>query len=172
MPIKILALLIFTGIQNPVKGQFVNIQLKVEPELSATIEQNLEFGNIVTNSGRTNISLGDVNMGIFKIRAFHTQNVYLSLQYPEYLSHSDTRIDDRITLDLSMAYNNMGTNSYSDAMLLNGNNGYISVHERTAETYTNEIWKELYIYVFGIIDVGNITNGMYSGNIILSIDFD
>ena len=149
------------SITSPLHAQFINLQLKVEPELSATVEQNLDFGTQVTNSGRTTVQLGDVNMGVFSIRAFHTQNLYISLQYP-----------DQFPLELDMAYNNQGTNDATNANLLDANRGLVSIHERTQAEFDQEIWKEMYIYVFGAIDVGNIPNGVYTADIILTIDYD
>ncbi|MFD2532496.1 hypothetical protein [Gracilimonas halophila] len=160
------------SITSPLNAQFINLQLKVEPELSATVEQNLDFGTQVTNSGRTTVQLGDVNMGVFSIRAFHTQNLYISLQYPDQLTNEDPGIENQIPLELDMAYNNQDTNDATNANLLDANRGLVSIHERTQAEFDQEIWKEMYIYVFGAIDVGNIPNGVYTADIILTIDYD
>ncbi len=154
------------------QAQFINLQLKVEPELSATVEQDLDFGTLVTNSGRTEIQLGDVNMGVFSIRAFHTQNVYLNLQYPDVLRHDNPAISQEIPLQLSMSYNNTGNNNAINSTALSANNGYLSIHEDTELESRNDIWKQMYIYVYGAIEVGNIPNGFYTGEIVLSVDYD
>lgn len=155
-----------------VYGQFINLQLRVEAELSATVEQDLDFGTQITNSGRTEIQLGDVNMGVFSIRAFRTQNVYINLEYPDVLTSSEPQVDAQIPLELNLSYNNSGTNTISNSTPLPANNGMVSVHESTRFEFDNEIWKELFIYVYGAIDVGNIPNGIYTGDIILSVDYD
>ncbi|MEX0723637.1 MAG: hypothetical protein WD357_09475 [Gracilimonas sp.] len=154
------------------QAQFINLQLKVEPELSATVEQDLDFGTQVTNSGRTEVQLGDINMGIFSIRAFHTQNLYMSLQFPESLENNAPGIEAEIPLELSMNYNNSGTNSPANSTPLTENNGYISIHENTRPVNQNDIWKQMYIYVYGAIVVGNIPNGTYTADIVLSVDYD
>ncbi|MGN8226833.1 hypothetical protein [Gracilimonas sp. BCB1] len=154
------------------EAQFINLQLKVEPELSATVEQNLDFGTLISNTGRTEIQLGDVNMGVFSIRAFHTQNVYINLQYPAVLTHNQTGINEEIPLTLNMSYNNTGTNSISSSTSIPASGRMVSIHDNTNLINPNEIWKRLYIYVYGSIEVGNIPNGIYTGEVILSVDYD
>ncbi|MAL16722.1 MAG: hypothetical protein CL670_08890 [Balneola sp.] len=153
-------------------AQYINLQLKIEPELSATIEQDLNFGTQVTNSGRTEIQLGDVNMGVFSIKAFHTQNVYLNLHYPNALSNDNPAIDSDIPLELNLAYNNTGTNNANNSNPVPSNGGFISIHEYTALESRNDVWKQMYLYVYGAIEIGNIPNGVYTGDIVLSVDYD
>lgn len=171
---KICSILICAFLCNThtVHAQFINLQIKIEPELSATVEQDLDFGTQISNSGRTEIQLGDVNMGVFSIRAFHTQNVYLNLQYPSLLTNNDPAVNATIPLELNIAYNNTGTNAIESAVQLAGNNGLVSVHERTELRNRNDIWKQLYLYIYGAIEVGNIPNGVYTGDIVLSVDYD
>lgn len=111
-------------------------------------------------------------MGIFSIRAIYTQNLYITLQYPDVLINEDPAIDDEIPLELEMAYNNQGDNNWTNSDLLEDNRGLISIHERTQEEFDQEIWKQMYIYVFGAIEIGNIPNGSYSADIVLSVDYD
>ncbi|MBO6586092.1 MAG: hypothetical protein JJ953_08320 [Gracilimonas sp.] len=154
------------------KAQFINLQLKIEPELSATVEQNLDFGTLISNTGITEIQLGDVNMGVFSIRAFYTQNVYINLEYPEVLVNGQTGNNQEIPLSLSMSYNNSGTNSISSSSPIPSSGGMVSIHDNTNLTNSNEIWKQLFIYVYGSIEVGNIPNGVYTGEVVLSVDYD
>lgn len=154
------------------KAQFINIQLNVEPEISASVEQNLEFGTQIINSGRNEIGLGDLNMGIFSIKAYYTQNVYLTLEYPEVLTHDNPAFSEAIPLELNLSYNNSGTNNVNSSTVLTGNEGLINIHENTQNIARNEIWQELFIYVYGYIDVGNIPNGVYTGDIVLTVDYD
>lgn len=165
-------LLLVFSLSSFAQAQFINLQLKIEPELSATVEQNLDFGTLISNSGRTEIQLGDVNMGVFSIRALHTQNVYLNLQYPDVLLHDNPGISEEIPLQLSMSYNNTGNNNAVNSLPLAANSGFISIHEITELDSRNDIWKQMYIYVYGAIEVGNIPNGVYTGEIVLSVDYD
>ena len=153
-------------------AQFINLQIKIEPELSATVEQDLDFGTLISNSGRSEIQLGDVNMGIFSIRAYHTQNVYINLLYPDALLNENPAFEDDIPLELTLAYNNSGVDNALNSTPLDANNGFVSIHENTDLDDSNDIWKQMYIYVYGAIDVGNIPNGTYTGDIVLTVDYD
>ncbi|SMO82094.1 hypothetical protein [Gracilimonas mengyeensis] len=166
--------LILVGIcWTPAEAQFVNLQIRVEPELSAEVQQELDFGTQITNSGRSQIGLGDVNMGIFSIRAYYTQNVYLNLTFPDALIHSNPAIDQEIPMELSISYNNSGLNRPSESTPLPSEGGLVAIHENTTNlTSTSDIWKEMYIYVYGYIDIGNIPNGEYTGDIVLTVDYD
>ncbi|MEX0845417.1 MAG: hypothetical protein WD022_09040 [Balneolaceae bacterium] len=170
--LQILTLIFILGITSSAQAQFINLQLRIEPELSATVEQDLDFGTQVTNSGRTEIQLGDINMGVFKIRAFHTQNVYLNLNYPNVLENNEPGIEAEIPMGLSMSYNNSGVNLPANSSLLPADGGLVSIHERTELENRNDVWKEMYIYVYGYIEIGNIPNGIYTGDIVLSVDYD
>lgn len=165
-------ILFFLIVSLPSQAQFINLQLTIDAELTATVEQPLDFGTQLTNAGRIDIGLGDVNMGIFSIRAFRTQNIFIELDYPTALRNPNPEVSEDIPLDLSLAYNNSGTNSIENATQLPAENGFISITENTQTAYDSEIWKELFLYVYGSIDVGNVPNGIYSGDIVLTVDFD
>lgn len=171
--LKILSsIILLAGISHSAQAQFINLRFKIEPELSATVEHNLDFGTQIVNSGHIEVNLGDINMGVFSVKAFHTQNVFLDLQYPAALVNNTTETDAEIPIDLKMAYNNSGINIVENASPLSTNNGYVSIHERTELLGQKSIWQILYIYVYGAIDIGNIPNGLYTGDIILSVSYD
>jgi hypothetical protein len=159
-------------ISLPTQAQFINLQLRIEPELSATVEQQLDFGTQITNSGRTEIQLGDVNMGVFSIKAYYTQNVYLSMQYPDALVNNAAEVETKIPLQLQISYNNSGKNNIKNAIPLPVTGGLVSIHENTALQNKSEVWQEMFVYVYGAIEVGNIPNGVYTGDIVLSLDYD
>lgn len=167
-----LSLLIGLFAASTVSAQFINLRLTVEPELRATVIQPLDFGTQVTNSGRTTILLGDTNMGIFSVRAFHTQNIYIELQYPDALENNEPGITADIPLNLSMAYNNSGSDNPQNSTPLPLNEGLVSITQNTTPELEAEVWKQMYIYVYGSIVIGNIPNGIYTGDIILSLDYD
>jgi hypothetical protein len=168
----LLMMMVALSLSFPIHAQFINLQLRIEPELSASVEQHLDFGTQVTNSGRTEIQLGDVNMGVFSIKAYYTQNVYLSMQYPVALVNNAMEDETKIPIQLHMAYNNSGKNTIKNAIPLPVAGGLVSIHENTALQNKSDIWQEMFIYVYGTIDVGNIPNGVYTGDIVLSLDYD
>lgn len=120
----ILALSISIFFSSNTLAQFINLQIRVEPELSATVEQDLNFGQLVVNSGPSIIELGDINMGIFNIRSYYTQNVFVQLQVPDALTHINPAINDVIPLELGVAYNNSGTRNLDESIILSENFGF------------------------------------------------
>ena len=168
----LLPILFSLSVSSTLFAQFINLRLTVEPELQATVVQPLDFGTQITNSGRTTIQLGDANMGIFSVRAFHTQNIYIDLQYPEALENNEPGVVADIPLKLGMAYNNTGTDNPQNSWPLPLNEGMVSITQNTTPEMEAEVWKQMYIYVYGSIVIGNIPNGLYTGDIVLSLDYD
>lgn len=162
---------LFILFNTSINAQFINLQIKVEPELSIEVDQSLNFGNIVSNSGQQFINLGDVNMGVFNIKAIYTQSMFIELNTPEALLSDNPDVDDEIPIDLSVAFNNTGINDASNSILLANNQGYISVYNESTGSQPSNIWQHLYLYVYGSIYVGDIPNGDYSGEILLQIDY-
>lgn len=111
-------------------------------------------------------------MGIFSIRAFHTQNIYIELQYPEALVNNEPGVEANIPLNLGMAYNNTGTENPQNSRPLPLNEGLVSITQNTTQELEAEVWKQMYVYVYGSIVIGNIPNGIYTGDIVLSLDYD
>jgi hypothetical protein len=111
-------------------------------------------------------------MGIFSVRAFHTQNIYIELQYPDALEINEPGIAADLPLELGMAYNNTGTDNPQNSTHLPLNKGLVSITQNTSLELEADVWKQMYIYVYGSIVIGNIPNGIYTGDIILNLDYD
>jgi hypothetical protein len=155
-------------------AQFVNIQLTIEPELSATVVTELNFGTIITNSGERQVELGDPNMGVFTVRGFKSQKVFVSATFPEALEHENPDISANIPIDLTLSINNSGVNEYENSFQIENLNTLVDIHDpskSTSNSNTN-VWETMYIYVFGSIFIGNIPNGTYDGNIMLTVQYD
>lgn len=152
-------------------SQFINLQIRIEPEITAKVERELDFGELVVNSGQKLIGLGDINMGVFSIRALYTQNIYLSLSAPNSLRHSNPAIADEIPIDLKIAYNNTGRNIADNSIELENDFAYVPVYRNDIEAPKN-IWQEMYLYVFGSLEVGDISFGEYFSEITLVVEYD
>ncbi|MFA5667816.1 MAG: DUF4402 domain-containing protein [Balneolaceae bacterium] len=166
---KVLLILLGAILPQSLFAQFINLQITIEPELSVEVERALDFGQVISNSGIKEINIGDINTGIFSIRAIRSQSLYFELTYPDALFMVDNRIDN-IPLKLQTSYNNSGDINISNAQILSNNSGIINVGGTTNNS--GALWRKLYLYVYGSIDVGNIPNGVYSGTIVLYIDYD
>ncbi len=167
--VKFYILILLTiQLTNIAEAQFVNIEFEIEPELSASVEQNLSFGEQIAGAGQIDINLGDLNVGIFSIRAINTQSLHVMLNYPESLINSSNFTGDGIFLNLKLAYNIDENNARTSTTLPNSL-GLINLNEH--QTNDSDIWKLVYIYVFGSIEIGNVSPGIYEGNIHLNIEY-
>lgn len=163
--------LIILGYQN-LNAQFINLQIRIEPEITAKVEQNLNFGELVIGSGQKLIGLGDLNMGVFSIRALYTQSIFLSMNTTDALVHTNPFIGDQIPIDLSIAYNNTGDNNANRSIELSEDLVYLPVYDNPGTPKPNPVWQELYLYVFGTIEVGEVATGEYFSELTLVIQYD
>lgn len=151
-------------------AQYINIQIELEPELEAAVLSELNFGNIIVNSGAKKINLGDPSMGIFSINAINSQILRFELRSTNTLKHLNPEIKAFIPIDLQAAYNNSGVNKPEEATPFNGENMYLQVNENARKDRFE--WQTVYIYIYGFIDVGNVPNGIYEGELSLVIDYE
>lgn len=166
----VLFLIVF-GYQN-LNAQFINLQIRIEPEITAKVEQNLNFGELVIGSGQKYIGLGDINMGVFSIRALYTQSIYLSMNATDALVHTNPFITDQIPINLNIAYNNTGNNNANRSIELSEDLIYLPVYDNPGAPTPNPIWQELYVYVFGTIEVGEVATGEYFSELTLIVQYD
>lgn len=173
---RVILFLIFVLIfsSESVKGQFINLQIRVEPELSAQVEQNLDFGSIISNSGEKNISLGDLNMGVFNVRMLTAQNVFVELLFPDNLISITPGNSAQIPINLEMAYSDNGINDSRYAVPIPAQGKLLvppaenTIQQRSA----SDVWREIYLYVYGSIIVGNVPNGEYVGDVTIILNYD
>lgn len=163
----ILILLLFPVLSN---GQSLNIQIDVDPRVETTVEQNLDFGQVIGGAGRQSIMPGSPEMGIFKIRALRTQQLIIQMDGDEELLHENPDILDSIPLDLSASYTNFGVEDYELSTPLSSI-GESIVLETSNENPESE-WSSLYIYVFGDVDVDQVREGLYTGEVVLTVIYE
>lgn len=154
----------------PSSAQYINIQIELEPELEASVLSELNFGDIIVNSGQKNINLGDPSMGIFSVTAINSQILRLELQSTNILKHLNPEVKASIPIDLQAAYNNSGTNDPDRATPFDNDNMYLQVNKDAQKDRFE--WQTVFIYIYGFIDVGNVPDGIYVGEISLLIDYE
>lgn len=173
---KILLLFILSILSlEHIHAQFIDIQITIEPELSATVVNDLNFGQIATNTGENLIELGSTSMGIFSITGFKNQRVFLEVTYPNALLHQDPLVNAEIPLTINLAANNTGVEDYRSSFPINNDNALVNLHESSdpnSSSNDQNQWKVMYLYVYGSLIVGNIPNGRYQGDIYLSVEYD
>ena len=164
------ALILFFVIVPNAYGQFMNLQIKIESEISITVEQDLDFGTLVSNTGSVSIQLGDLNMGVFSIKAFKSQSVYVDLIFPENLQNINPSINDLIPLELFVSFNNNGERDISRATLLESGSGLIS-NNFNSNSNSSFFWEEILLYIYGNLTIDDIANGEYEGEVQLVIQY-
>ncbi|MEP2595765.1 MAG: hypothetical protein ABJI92_18920 [Kangiellaceae bacterium] len=109
-------------------------------------------------------------MGIFSVTAINSQILRMELQSTNILKHLNPAVKATIPIDLQAAYNNSGTNNPDVATPFGGDNMYLQVNENAQKDRFE--WQTVFIYIYGFIDVGNVPNGIYEGELSLVIDYE
>jgi len=148
------------------KAQFIDLNLDVEAEVTVHTEQSLNFGTLIANTGTHTVDLGNPNMGIFSIKALENQEILIELDEPDELQHNDPEIDDSIPLKLFARYG-YSFSRYQQSNLLPGRVANILMEENPAPGP----WNVLYLYIYGNIEVNDITDGVYTAQIVLNVEY-
>lgn len=168
--LRIHIIFLFFCIPVSVSGQFLNVQIDVIPEIETLVEQPLDFGQIVTNSGLQQIELGDPNMGIFRIRALRAQRLFISLDSDEELRSQNPGNSQTIPIELQASYTQNGIDNYQSSTPLSSLFEDIVIESPPEEPLS--AWSSAYIYIYGNIDVGNVPAGTYRGEIVLTVIYE
>lgn len=154
----------------PGYGQFLTVQIDVEPEVETLIERHLDFGEIASNSGLQSIEGGSPNMGIFKIRALRTQRLILSLEADQELISENPEDSATIPLHIEASYTHNGVEDYQASTPLADSREMIIIEGTPRNPLA--AWSGVYLYIYGDLDIGNIPIGNYTGTIILSVIYE
>ena len=174
----IMCMLMTLLVPHTVGAQFVNFSMEIEPEFSATTEKNLDFGTIAVQSGEKRINLGDPGMGVVAFRGLRYQRLFVSVDEPDRLVHAEEE-DQYIPIDLMFAYNNRGSNTPEQSMVLDEagtsltllGEGFDLSQTRGLSEYLQSEWANMYIYIYGAVDVGNVPTGVYENQVTVSIEY-
>jgi hypothetical protein len=151
-------------------GQFINIQINVEPQVDTTVEQPLDFGQAITGIGLQDIPLGSPNMGVFQIRALRAQRLLLSIDIDDELVHEDPLIDASIPMNLNAAYTVSGVNDYQQSIPFGSDLQTIII--TPPQDNPNAVWSSIFIYIYGEVNIGAVPLGTYRGEILLTIIYE
>ena len=152
---------------SPAQAQTVHFQMNVEPEISADVLQDLNFGQFVVGSGEQHIPKGSNDAGIFRIKGLANQKVLVTLDIPEYLSHS-TSSEGRIPVSLQAAYNNTLGNQRSSRPI---ESNHTSFSLRINNTGSQDPWAFAYVYMYGTTTIGDVPEGDYTAQIVLRVEY-
>jgi len=163
------ALMLLLASLEEVSGQYINVQIDIHAEADADVRQSLDFGTLIANSGVYRIELGHPDMGVFSIRILQAQSMLFNLEVPDYLEHNDPGTEAHIPISLEAAYTNFGEDDYSRAVFMRS--PWEEIVMATPDD-PNHGWATAYIYLYGQIEVGEIPEGTYRGEIILNIEYE
>ena len=166
--IPFLLLPFFEG--SSTSAQIINIDIEIEPEIKTVILNQLEFPDLIANTGEVTIDLGDPRMGIFSITALNSQNLYLEVNYPLYLVSTDTKVNDTIPLEINSYFSKDGLDNYLSSRLIINNKGSFAISQNSPGPTAD--WETVYILITGSINIGQISDGTYKGIIELLVEYD
>ena len=159
--------LLFLSAVLPARGQTVRFNMEVQPELGVEVLQDLDFGTVVSNSGRQQIELGEVRMGVFKIKALATQSAVLSLQKPDTLMGGQN--GGHIPISIEAAYASEPRN-YTNIQSFTNNQLRVTLGDGNGRAESPN-WENGYVYIYGSITVGEVPQGDYSGTLVLNVTY-
>lgn len=143
----------------------IPIKAKLISGLTVTKERDLRFGTIVESSGKVQVKPTDINSGMFRILGRQNSEVYCNLTPPKALvdgkGHS-------IPFTAYASYNNKKRDP-STAIQFQKASGAVDGFNLKANPEHNQA--EAYIWIYGIINVGKVKPGSYTGTFTLSVSY-
>ena len=157
-------------IAGSLRAQSFTIELDVEPRVETTVNQSLDFGQIITGTGLQEIPLGSPSMGIFQIRTLNAQNLIISLDPASELVHEELGEMASIPLNLQVNYTRNGVDDFRQSVPLTGFEEYITLEPPPQNPQS--AWTSVFLYVYGSIDLGMVPSGIYTGDVVLSVIYE
>lgn len=158
-------------LSSPARAQFMRIQLVVDEEVSISDVRTLETGQIPVNYGWFQISISDDYAGRFTIRAFENINLLVSVQAPDELVLD---ANNTIPFRLETAYMNAGDMDLRQTVPFRGNNASFPISNRGLLTDSMpglQLPLEAAIIFYGSVYVGAVDPGVYSGEVVVTINY-
>ncbi|MDX1618952.1 MAG: hypothetical protein R3224_09210 [Balneolaceae bacterium] len=163
-------------------AQEVNFgQYATEEIILTNVSSNssLDFGTVLRNGGLYQIQLTDPEVVVFSIQAEYDKDLFVTLTPPAELVLDAS---NSIPFTLRAAYANQGNNNIAQAKIISGNTARFPVQARGSrppgppptpkhEGYTTPT-ATAYLYIYGDINVGNVSAGFYSGIIDITVSYE
>lgn len=170
-------------------GQYSSAYSLTLSELNPS--EDLDFGTIIQSQGLTNIDI--TNAKVLTLEGVKYLDVLLDITADDYLLLNgdlgcETDPSCRIAFTLQAAYANRGDNdtneAYNMTVLSNIASAQFQILQRESgppgppptpvyEGYNPSLFNETaYIYIFGSINVGSVDAGSYSGQIMVTLNYD
>ncbi|NQV38735.1 MAG: hypothetical protein HQ509_12120 [Candidatus Marinimicrobia bacterium] len=163
--------------------QAIQFSIYVDSELTATTEQDLNFGDfIVAGQGLTEVNLGDPTMGKFRITGNEEMDIIVTTVVPSNLTESGGG-PNLIPLTLNMAYNNKGADNPAQAVTIVGGTARIPMKVRASghpagppPTPPHSEYipadADVFLYIYGNINIGSVAAGLYTATVSITVEYD
>ena len=157
-------------------AQVMRLEFNVESELFTEQLQELFFGDRLPMAGLISVPLGDPDMGIYRITGSANLILDVDVTTPGRLVHVNEEFADFfIPLELGFAYANREENNIEHAILFEGSLAtypITTLFDNTIVDPTQAIpLVNSYLYVFGSIEIGDIPQGIYEAEVVISIEY-
>lgn len=152
----------------PASAQFIDVNLRLEPQIIAAVERPIRFGTVISGSGLRRVELGEQDMGIFVVEGLNGQEILVQINSSEQLI-SDPNDPDApmIPIDLNIRNGKYLDNPF-DSDLINLNTPTVlSIDNPESDAPTGRT----FFYVYGSINVGIIPAGTYTGSVVLNVSY-
>jgi hypothetical protein len=178
-PLFGLLLVVFCIGCRPLNAQFIQFSFYVDTEVTATVVQELDFGELQRNS-INEIPVTGTRSGWFQLAVLNASALQLDFQLPEFMileqeSDSCETNDCRFPVEIGFSYfvDSSPDQRRSDVLspLANGLN-YLNLPElRSTSQSQNSEYIYININVYGRAIVGDVRAGLYTGEIRLGITY-
>ena len=172
--IPLLIVIIIPAMPVTGEAQFLHLTIEIDSDLSAEELSPLQFDQAVPDAGVIRIALGDPNMGTYTISGPQNLMVNLSVDMPDYLEMGGAQWH-RIPMDLEVAYANRNQNNINHATPVSGRTARFALREDAPQQRAPDApvpRATAYLYVYGLIEVGNVPPGVYVAEVNLLIEYE
>ncbi len=150
----------------PLYSQFLNIEIPVKTESSADIHQKLTFNTFQPGTGLHKISVTDKTAGVYSMISYANQLVSVTVSKAVFLKHISHQ--DSIKLNIVAAYCNAGVNDPQKCIPFKNNKAFFKIYQSPA---AEAFWKTAYIYLYGSLNIGDVHEGLFRGEVALRISY-
>jgi hypothetical protein len=159
-------ILLLAGCASRAKGQFVNLNLKVESKVTTKRTHPLHFKSVNVNSGHQSINWGSARMGTFHITALKHQSLLIRLDKPRFLYHEGAAFGSVIPVQLHVRYS-YASHEPDDAVLLRSTPVVITLHTG----HSAGPWRTVYLFIYGSLRIENVPAGIYSNKMVITLAY-
>ncbi len=157
---------------SPANAQVMHLEIRVDPEfgLGDLIMPDLT-AQAAPGDGLVQTDYGHENAGQLTLHTSENVHLIVTLSPPEYLVQDE---DNRLPLDLQMAYAHPGTNGPPDITPAADNTTIIRMHpgnQLINDMLSPPLKFETYLVLYGSVVVGGVSPGVYEGTVNLRVEY-